>query len=456
MPIPIWITGSQTYRIIDRMAEDFVTLKRETAHLGTLAFRLAVETGPDVGRELNVTAASSRALVGTSAVVQFRLADPHVSRRHCAIGGSDKGLLLHDLGSRNGTLVNGARVVECYLRGGESIHIGSSMIRVYALGDASLEEPALKEFGRAKGISAAMRRIFAACTSLARSDVSILIEGESGVGKELIAECIHEAGPRAQAPFVVFDPVLANAEQMNLQLFGAEANVVAGTHQARPGVFEQANGGTVLIDSPELIPLDLQRKLLRVLERREVQRMGSTTSLPVNVRVIATSTEDLEQAIEQGKLREDFFYQLAGARLEIPPLRERREDVGLLTRHFFANAGSESRAAPPEVLARFESRRWPGNVRELQNAVALVVSGGDLALVAEHVAAQAQDGDALGSVLALDLPLPQAKQRMTAILEAAYIDRLLGKHGGNVARAAQASGIAHRYFQLIRARHRVK
>ncbi len=434
-------------------SQDLATLKYAPALTPTALFRLVVLEGPDAGKVMDVPVSESRVLLGTGGACSLRLGDPHVSRRHLALGAAADRMDLYDLGSSNGTWVNGVRVVECSVRGGETVRIGASTLRVDALG-ARAEEDAysLPTFGRAVGPSRVMRRIFAACVRLAASPIPVLLEGETGSGKELLAECIHEAGPRRERPFVVFDPSLSAPHRLAATLFGSE-----GSAEGPPGagLFEQAHGGTLLIDGPLDLPLDLQRKLLRAVERGELQRVGSDRVTRVDVRVVTTTIADLDKAVDEGRLREDLFYRLAGARLEVPPLRRRRDDIGPLTQHFWrALAGGAAGAggAPPGLVSRFEAMPWPGNVRELQNAVAAELVTGDLSSGSD-----APDGpeatDAFQQVLAQELPLPQAKQRIVAAFEASYVERLLSKHGGNVSRAAAASGIAHRYFQLLKARH---
>jgi DNA-binding NtrC family response regulator len=404
------------------------TLKHARPPVPAAAFRLVVVEGPSSGKSFLVDASlESRPLVGTSPACPIRLVDPHVSRRHLALELVGDRLRVQELGSTNGTTVNGVAVVEVLLAGGELLRLGETTIRVE---HAGMTEPVVSEattFGRLQGVSVEMRKVFGLCERLARSNVPVVIEGETGVGKELLAESLHQSGP-----FVVFDGSL----------------IPEGTvERALPTLFEQADGGTLLIDEPAELELEVQRKLLRAVERGEIQPVGSDRARKVNVRVLATSRADLDKAIDEGRLREDLYFRLAVARVEIPPLRRRREDIALLAEHFWSTLGG---AATP-LLARFEAYAWPGNVRELQNAVARhLVTGelvGGMRRTKEDPAASPQADEVF------DLPMPQARQRIIADFERAYVERILAKHGGNVSRAASASGLAHRYFQTLKAKY---
>lgn len=423
------------------------TLKYQGSVLTFERFQLEVVEGPDRGKTFDIPFSGERLLVGTNRGCSIQLADPHVSRRHFALAAQSEYLELHDLHSSNGTAVNGVRIMECHLRGGEAIQIGATSIRVVPKGaEPSPAEPTVTNFGRMVGCSRSMGMVFGVAARLAQTDVALVIEGESGVGKELLAECIHEAGPRREGPFIVFDPAETSEPLMLRSLLGAEANAMTGFPLAHKGLFELADGGTLLIDAPADLPLDLQRKLLRVLDRQEVTPVGASQGKRVNVRVITTTNDDLDKAVEEGRLREDLFFRLCGARIEVPPLRKRREDIGLLMRHL----GGPNLS--PELIGRYEQRAWPGNVRELQGAVATYLAAGtiDVAEGADNAGLQ----DSFGGTLGLNLPMPQAKQRLMSNFEAAYVERLLTKHRGNVSRAAAESGLAYRYFQLLKARHK--
>ena len=301
----------------------------------------------------------------------------------------------------------------------------------------------------------------------AAHDVTVLIEGETGTGKEVLAESLHEMSPRASGPFVVFDCTAVPPNLVESALFGHERGAYTGATESRRGVFEEAHGGTLLLDELGDLELSLQAKLLRVLERSEVQRVGSNRWVKVDTRVLAATRRDLDHEIQAGRFRDDLFFRLAVARIELPPLRRRAGDVTVLAFHFWRHLAGKGAPFPADFAQRLESYTWPGNVRELYNAVARRVALGDLAAVetarsgpSEAVvtpipsATSSSPGrDVIEEVLAQDLPLTRARERVVEEFERRYVTRVLAQHGGNVSKASAASGIARRYFQLLRARH---
>jgi DNA-binding NtrC family response regulator len=422
--------------------------KTFTLRVGPAALRLDETRPPTV-------------LVGKSPACELRLDDPLVSRRHASIEIGPYSLRIHDLNSTNGTLVNGVRIVEAILRGGETITIGATSLRVEAevTAGAPSATSGLDRFGRLLGASPEMRRLHHVFQKLASSDVPIVIEGETGTGKELLAESIHEESARARGPFVVLDCTTVSASLLESELFGHERGAFTGAVAARKGVFEQADGGTLFIDEIGDLDVALQSKLLRAIERAEIRRVGGTGWVHVDVRVIAATRRDLDRAVQEGRFRDDLFFRLAVGRVEIPPLRRRRGDVVFLAQHFWTALGGQPHTLPPEVVARLEEYAWPGNVRELYNAIARQMAVGEMGLGETPAARSAQPlgpagSDFLEDTLGQELPFPRARDRVLDEFERRYVERVLAKHGGNVARAAAASGIARRYFQIIRARSR--
>jgi DNA-binding NtrC family response regulator len=311
-------------------------------------------------------------------------------------------------------------------------------------------------FGPVLGASPAMRRLYPVCERLAASDVALVIEGETGTGKEVLAEALHLASARAGGPFVVFDCTAVPSNLMESELFGHEKGAFTGAASARKGVFEQAEGGTLLIDEIGDLELALQPKLLRAVERREIRRLGGDRAIRVDVRLLAATRRDLDREVQAGRFRDDLFHRVAVTRIELPPLRNRKGDVRVLARHFARELGQ---TPPEELLARWEDQPWPGNIRELRNAVARWVALGELAIEAieeeEPVEGEpegAPAGDLVERVLSQRLPLTQARQRIIESFERRYIERMLAESGGNVGRAAVASGIGRRYFQMLLAR----
>lgn len=397
-------------------------------------------------------------LIGQSPICEFHLEDPMVSRRHVSLDVVRGHIHLRDLGSTNGTVVNGVRVIEAELVGGERIAIGESVLGLERCGRSAQPEPPDRDrFGDVLGRSAAMRRLYPLLERLAASDVPLVIEGETGTGKELLAEALHLASRRASGPYVVFDCTAVAPTLVEAELFGHERGAFTGAVASRKGVFELAHGGTLLIDEIGDLQLSLQPKLLRALERSEIRRVGGAAPTRVDVRVIAATRRDLDQAVQLGRFRDDLFYRLAVARVELPALRHRREDIGLLVQHFFEEFGA---AEPPgrELVSEWTSQDWPGNLRQLRNAVARHLALGELGrdsaarLSTDGLAAGAarSSTDYLTEVIHQRLPFSIARARVLGAFESRYVEHVLAEHEGNVAEAAAASGLARRYFQLLR------
>jgi transcriptional regulator with GAF, ATPase, and Fis domain len=438
------------------MAEELPTIQKpRVSAAGAPTYVVRVVDGPDRGKQIVLDARQpSRVMVGTSPACELCLTDREASRRHLAFELSGPELHLLDLGSTNGTFVGGLSIVEVVLRGGESIQMGATALSVERTETREAPEPsAADHFGRMLGASLAMRRIYPLCERLAQSNVPVLLEGETGTGKELLAEALHEAGTRAAAPFVVFDCSAISPSLVESHLFGHERGAFTGAATARRGVFELADGGTLFIDEIGELEIPLQARLLRALERGEVCRLGSERWLKVDVRILAATRRDLDREVQAERFRDDLFFRLAVARIELPPLRHRFGDIGLLARRFWDAMGGADRPIPYELFERFEDYAWPGNVRELHNAVARALALGDLAEFDADVGDREREPDVVDHIIGLDLPLPRAKQKMMAEFERRYVERVLSRHGGDARLAAEASGIARRYFNLLRARH---
>jgi DNA-binding NtrC family response regulator len=439
-----------------------VAAKYTATTTATATFRLTVAVGNDRGLSVVVDATRpSPLLIGQSSSCELRLADRHASRRHAAADVIGSRLHVVDLDSTNGTFVNDVAIMDAYLRGGETLRVGETSIQVL-LESAALVVPlpSARGFGRMLGASAEMRRLYPLCEKIAATHVPVSIEGETGTGKELLAESLHESGPRASGPFIVFDCTAVPPALVESELFGHERGAFTGAVATRKGVFEQAHGGTLLIDEIGDLDLALQPKLLRALERSEVRRVGGDHLLKVDVRVLSATRRDLDREVQVGRFRDDLFHRLAVARLELPPLRRRRGDVRLLAETFAEQLGAGDKALPERVLMRWEDYPWPGNVRELRNAVMRFLALGefDIGQREDPVPAPGDEGIAapnegsLERVLAMGLPYSTARHRVLAEFERQYVERVLAEHGGNVLRAAAASGIARRHLQRVRAR----
>ncbi|MFO0725151.1 MAG: sigma 54-interacting transcriptional regulator [Myxococcota bacterium] len=414
-------------------------------------FVFTVEAGPDAAKTWVVDGTTpGPAFVGTGPVAAFALSDPTVSRRHCSIDVLGARLKISDLGSRNGTRVQGVAIEAAFLEGGEHISLGQTVLRVEKERAAERRTlPLMVELGRTVGASTEMRRLYPLIERLAGSDLPTLIEGETGTGKEILAETMHEIGPRKDGPFVVFDCTAVPRELMEAELFGYERGAFTGATEARPGFLERAEGGTLFIDEIGELDLALQPKLLRVLDRSEVRRIGGDKSIRVRARIIAATRRDLDAEVAGGRFRDDLFHRLAVARLELPPLRRRRGDVPLLAKKFAKDAGFSPDALEPSFLARLESQPFPGNIRELKNLVLRQLTLGDLQELELEAAASE---DYLEAIIERDIPLAEARRLIGDELERRYTAKMLERTGGNVSKAAERAGIARRHFQHLKAK----
>jgi DNA-binding NtrC family response regulator len=434
-------------------ATERTPIDRKTSELS--AFRLVVVDGPDKGAMLQIPPDSPCAvLVGTGPACNLVLSDRQISRRHVSLEPKVAALRLLDLGSTNGTRVNGIGVTDGSLRGGELVKIGETTLQVELLAEASaMPLWPVESFGRLLGTSVAMRRLYPLFQKLAASNLPLIIEGETGTGKELLSESLHEMGPRKNHPFIVFDCTTSIADDVEAALYGEEDP--RGHRAIRRGVFEEADKGTLLLDEVGELSLTTQARLLRTLERGIITRVGGDKPIQTDVRILATTRRNLDREVEHGRFREDLFFRLAGARVALPPLRDRTGDVGFIAMHMWKQVAN-GQPLPDDVLASFEGYGWPGNVRELGNVIARKASLGDLYPSEAQTKAVdlSNDEKVFERVFALNLPLPAARARVVAEFERYFVERILAKHGGNVSHAAAASGIARRYFQVLKTRSR--
>jgi len=405
---------------------------------------------------------TAEVLVGTGPACQLRLADPTVSRRHATFDLTPWGLRVRDLGALNGVRVGAIRVLDAIVGPGERVQLGNVVLAVEAKVVDRAPANARLRFGSVVGTSREIRRLFPLFERLASVTIPVLVEGETGTGKEVLARSLHDEGGRRDGPFIVFDCTAISPSLIESELFGHEKGAFTGATAQRKGVFEQAHGGTLFIDELGDMPLELQPKLLRALEQSEVRRVGGAHWIRCDVRIVAATRRDLDELVAAGRFRDDLYHRLAVARVMLPPLRERRGDIGPLVDHFCERLGVDPSIIPRSVLAEWTSRPWPGNLRELRNAVAREVALGELGNIgagldaAEPTQGDAQvtrpTGDDIEAILALTLPYPEARQRVLERFSERFVERTLAANGGNVQRAAEAAGIALRYFQLLRAR----
>ncbi|MBZ0117762.1 MAG: sigma 54-interacting transcriptional regulator [Sandaracinaceae bacterium] len=408
---------------------------------------LVVVEGEDAGKSVAIDA---RKLVGTSEHCHLVLADRTVSRRHLVIEPSALGARVRDEGSKNGVWLGDARVLDVELAPGSELRAGTTRLRleVESLAPARASEaPVRGSFGRFIGSARVLASMYGVLERAARTDATVLLEGESGAGKELLAEALHDESPRASGPFVVVDCGSVPETLIESELFGHERGAFTGAERARAGAFEQAQGGSIFLDEIGELPLAMQTRLLRVLDRKRVKRLGSEKQIDLDVRVVAATNRNLEREVEQGTFRLDLFHRLAVVLVRVPPLREREGDIELLAKHFArAMTGDEARLDEAS-LERMRRHDWPGNVRELRNHVERLILLGD----APMTSARAPSGDgALIGIAKSGLPWRQVRAEALEELHRLYTDDMLARHDGNVSRAAKAAGVARRHFQRLK------
>jgi DNA-binding NtrC family response regulator len=395
-------------------------------------------------------------VIGTGADCDLVLIDPRVSRQHCELRLTSKGIVLRDLGSKNGTFVGKVSLKEGMLPPGVAVMLGGSRLTIHASGAPSLLPMALTgSFGGAIGQSFAMRALFAKLERAATTAQTILLLGESGTGKEVLARAIHDASPRNQGPFVVFDCGAVTASLVESELFGHVRGAFTGAATSHAGLLEEASGGTLFIDEIGELPLDLQPKLLRAIEAKQARRVGASDFRPFDARIVAATHRNLRARIADGSFREDLYYRLAVVEVQVPALRERKEDIPALVERFLAAHDPPVALAdlPPHAQALLAAHDWPGNVRELRNVVARLILFPDL--VAELIGpakkaepgpaqpiegAAGGEGDRLGRLA--ELPLHEARELVLEQFERSYLAAKLVKHQGNISRVAEAMGVS--------------
>jgi DNA-binding NtrC family response regulator len=422
------------------------------------------------------------------------LRDDTVSRYHCRIVQDDTGYVLMDQRSTNGTFINKVRVREGFLKPGCTIAVGQSQLRFSAHEEEVHIVPSRADrCGGLIGSNARMREIYAILEKIAPTATTVVIDGETGTGKEVVAQTIHSLSPRQKGELVVFDCGAVPPNLIESELFGHEKGSFTGAMMTRQGLFELADGGTLFLDELGELPIDLQPKLLRVLEQREVRRVGGQKPIKVDVRIIAATNRNLEDEVRAGRFRQDLFYRLSVVRLNLPSLRERTDDIPLLITHFLSSGhynktatGQRVRGFSRDALTTLQNYPWPGNVRELVNVVERAISfcDGDTVQASElpdyirsskpnarpeSVRPKSQAGHhsgQLGAVasmvnpgepppkppeelLAEGVTFKDAKERWIASFERDYVNSLLRRHGGNISHSARDADIDRKYFRKL-------
>lgn len=417
------------------------------------------------------TFARDEVRIGAAPETDIYVNDRSVSREHLAIRATDAGWTLTDLGSTNGTYIGEMRIDRVTVHQAVVVRTGKSMFRLEPLGEhVEQEMSSANRFGRMLGSAPSMREMFAVLEKVAGSDLTVLIEGETGTGKELAAEGLHGASNRAGA-FITLNCGAIPRELIESELMGHVKGSFTGAVSDRPGAFVSANNGTVFLDEVGELPLDMQAKLLRVLERREVKPVGSDHSVPVNVRVVAATNRNLAQDSERGVFRQDLYFRLAVVVVRIPPLRTRIEDIPMLVTHIQDELNRRRVAAGQaplstlgeNALAMLNRYEFPGNVRELRNIVERwCVLGPQGApgqpAVRSGVTAPGEDVGLSSNVedALLNIPYHEAKDVWIERFERAYVEASLEKASGNVSQAARDAQVDRRHLQRLMSRYDIK
>ncbi|RMH42479.1 MAG: FHA domain-containing protein [Deltaproteobacteria bacterium] len=415
-------------------------------------FRVEVFAGPDAG--LARTSDGPRMLVGSHPTCDLVLSDRAVSRFHCEIAVDGATATIRDLDSRNGTRVDGVDVVQARVRNGSTISVGRDQLRFYLGEDHVAVRLANRDrWGKLVGRSRAMRAVFAVLERAAATDATVLLYGETGTGKEAAAESIHAESARRRGPFVVVDCSAIPSTLIEAELFGHAKGAFTGAEADRVGAVESANGGTLFLDEIGELPAALQPALLRVLERREIKRVGEPFYRPVDVRVVAATNRDLRAEVNANAFRADLYYRLAVITVRLPSLRERRDDIPLLVAELLSRAGVDGDAAglvTDRFLSDLQRYNWPGNVRELRNHV-------DRCLALREQVPPGTDATEVpgtdSGAVDLTVPLRVARDECARAFERRYLQAALDHRGGNVTAAARTAGIDRVYFHRLLRRH---
>jgi two-component system, NtrC family, response regulator GlrR len=384
------------------------------------------------------------------------LTDDTVSRRHCELESGERGVRITDAGSTNGILANNVKIKDATVTAPTSLQLGDTTLSISPTTDVVAREELITDsFCDMVGGSPKMRELFASLFRISATDLSVLIEGETGTGKELVAESIHQTSQRASSPLVVFDCSSVVVSLAESELFGHERGAFTGAVAPRIGVFEQANGGTIFLDELGELPKDLQPKLLRVLEKRELRRVGGTKTIPIDVRVIAATNRNMREAVKRGDFREDLYYRIAGSHVYVPPLRDRMDDLPLLAQHFLSAAAPprDISEVPRHIWEMFCSYRWPGNVRELRNAVKRVLVTPECPLDPDaeclYEPPVFRSVPTSGSIT----PFRVARRETNDSFEKSYVQALLKRCDGNITRAAALAEISRQVIYALISKH---
>jgi DNA-binding NtrC family response regulator len=381
--------------------------------------------------------------VGTNESCALRVIDSTVSRQHASLFLNQNSILVKDFESRNGTKFLGAKIKSASVPIGGQISVGQLVLTFLSASNEKVSEK--EELAGVIGSSRAMRKMFAEIEKLAPSHVNVLITGESGTGKDKIANAMHSLSNGAANPFVVFDCAAVTPTLVESELFGHVKGAFTGAIGDKLGALELARDGTLFIDEVGELPLDLQPKLLRALEAREFSRVGENKTRPFKARVLAATHRDLQKSIDEKRFRLDLYFRLAVTSIHVPPLRERREDIGPLVKAFAKEFSGREVKLSAELLAGFQSQEWRGNVRELRNAVQRALALGRHQHTTDATTTESEEDGGLGA----------SKNRVVERFEREYLVALLEQHGNNFSEVARQAQIARSQLYRLLEKHKL-
>lgn len=441
-----------------------VPAKNEERPLIKKKATILILSGPQQGKEIIIE--NTPFSIGSSDSCDLQLKDTAVSRKHCIINSDNHTFSIEDTNSTNGSFLCGLRIMHAYLTPGSELRLGNTRLLFSpSLEFADIPLSQNDHFGNAIGASDPMRRIFYLAESYAPTDATIMLTGETGTGKEILAEEIHKHSKRSEKPFVVIDCTSISRDIVESELFGHIKGAFTGATSDRPGAFESADGGTVFLDEIGELPQELQPKLLRVLEKREIKRVGSNEVRKIDVRIICATNRNIKKEISEGNFREDLYYRLSVVNIELPPLREHKEDIPLLAETFMSrlhNAKARDEIQDfdyaMKALMRYD---WPGNIREFRNLIdrayyhiqkpvdILQCQQGGTLLKQSNNGSNGDEENSVSNNVDTTKPFKDEKNRLIDDFERQYIKELLARNNGNVSKSAREADIERAYLQRL-------
>jgi len=416
-------------------------------------FAITVVAGPDSGKAW--TSSQDRCRVGSNSANDLVLTDPTVSRFHCEIVSDATGVRVRDLDSKNGVWVDGLRVVDAWLRHGSVTRLGQTSVRLdlhrssntYVVSES-------RAFGHLVGQSVRMRAVFHVLERAATSDITVLLEGETGTGKTAAAEALHQSGARSEGPFVVVDCGTVSRNLIESELFGHERGAFTGSVSSRSGAFERASGGTLFLDEVGELPPELQKTLLRVLEARSIRRVGGNHEISVDVRVIAATNRDLRTEVNAGTFREDLYYRLAVLHVTMPPLRSRPTDIPMVAVQILQRLGVKEAIAilTPDVIQRIAKGSWPGNARQLRNYLERQILLGTASLTVDVEQASSDEAPPIN----VRLSFAASRRHWVDAFERRYLQALLQSTRDNLSEAARRADLARSHLYRLLDKHALR